>query len=98
MYSELVKFVQESYENNLDRVFEEKGIRGYKDLRDGIGVLIDPKALWKHIKNKCLISTPYALIYAEILEVEMDKLYRKKLNRERIFPFEEVDMKKGKVR
>jgi len=98
VYSELVKFVQESYENNLDRVLKEKGIRGYKDLRDGIGVLIDPKVLWKHLKNKCLISTPYALVYREILEVDLDELYRKKLNRERIFPFEEVDMKKGKVR
>ena len=79
MYSELVKFAQENYENNLDKVFEEKGIRGYKDLKDGIGVLINPKVLWRHLKNKCLISIPYAIIYEEILEVEMDKLYRKKV-------------------
>jgi hypothetical protein len=85
VYSELVKFVQESYENNLDKVFEEKGIRGYKDLRDGIGVLIDPKVLWKHLKNKCLISTPYALVYREILEVEMDELYRKKIEQRENF-------------
>jgi len=75
----IMNYVLECYENNLDKVLKEKGIKNYRELIENVeAIFLGEKRVSEHVTNRRFISSYYALVYREILEVDLDELYRKK--------------------